>query len=111
MNGNLNTGNDGYYGLWLSNTDPSNNAGNATRRVVSRAVSFSVWYVIRITVNERGAGTVVVEDLQGSRLATEIISPWELAPFLLCSPNGRGCHTHVGQTRRLEVSKNLRRLA
>lgn len=37
LNGNLDTGNGGYYGSWLGNTDPSNNAGNAARRVLSRA--------------------------------------------------------------------------
>jgi len=93
LNGNLNTGNGGYYGFWLGNTDPSNNAGNAARRVLSRAVSLNVWYVIRITVNARGVGTVVVEDLQGSRLATVnnltvgtgpffiVLAQWEGLPY------------------------------
>ena len=71
LNGNLNKGNVGYYGLGLGYTGLGKAAANPERRGISQAVSVNVWSVIRITVDAGGVGAVAVEDLQGSRLAAE----------------------------------------
>jgi len=93
VNGNLNTSNGGYYGFWLGYTGLGNYAGNAMRQVLSRAVSLRTWYVIRITVDAGGVGTVLVEDLQGSRVSAAnnldvgsgpffvVLAQWEGMPF------------------------------
>ena len=71
LNGHLDRGGRGPYSLELGYTGLGNDAGNAVRRELSRAVSLHARNVIQITVDARGVGTVVVGDPQGSRLAAE----------------------------------------
>jgi hypothetical protein len=71
LNGHLDRGDGRPFSLALGYTGLGGDAGNAARRELSRAGSLRATNVIRITVDPRGVGTVVVEDLQGSRLAAE----------------------------------------
>jgi hypothetical protein len=96
LNGHQDRGNGDDYSLGLGYTGLANDAGNGMRRVLSRDVSLHAWNVIRFTVDAHGVGTVVVEDLQGSRLAAENNLTVGTGPFFVVLAQWEGWPHTVG---------------